>query len=364
MKKSKKGGTNNIWQIRKWIPTDNLVWESIQYNPRAMGYIKEKLQEKPSKKSKKYYINPYALAANPNTEAIDLLEENNLLSDTSTFLFMEMANNPNAIHIMKKYPDKIYWNGLYSNKNPEAIELIKEKYKNDIDNPSISWDKLSANPSAVSFIKQHPDKIDWKELSKNPNPKAIEMLKNNKDKIDWSTLSANPNDEAIEMLKQNKNKIDVGWLLMNTNPKAIEMLEEIMKEKNISLIPTEWIVISGNPGAIDFLEKEYKRNPKKNNINWTEFSKNPAIFREDTRKMRLTRKKLNAEIHAEVFKPKFIEDALTETRDLDNSVDEKILENIYEYGRLARRIKTPSRSRSRTKSSSKSRTRSKSRTKS
>lgn len=43
--------------------------------------------------------------------------------------------------------------------------------------------KLCSNPNAIQIIEQHPEIIDWVELSTNPN--AIHILGQNLDKVDW-----------------------------------------------------------------------------------------------------------------------------------------------------------------------------------
>jgi hypothetical protein len=50
---------------------------------------------------------------------------------------------------------------------------------------------VSKNPNAISLLKRYPDKIDWFWLSTNPN--AIHLFKNNPDKMNWFWLSQNPN---------------------------------------------------------------------------------------------------------------------------------------------------------------------------
>ena len=47
------------------------------------------------------------------------------------------------------------------------------------------------------------DRLDWKELSRNPN--AIHILEQNLDKVCWSYLSLNPN--AIHILEQNLDTV-------------------------------------------------------------------------------------------------------------------------------------------------------------
>jgi len=59
---------------------------------------------------------------------------------------------------------------------------------------NITW--LSANPTSIYLLEQHPDKINWMWLS--INPVAIHLLEQNKDKIDWDELSYN--SAAIHLL--------------------------------------------------------------------------------------------------------------------------------------------------------------------
>jgi len=49
---------------------------------------------------------------------------------------------------------------------------------------------LSGNPNAIPLLERNPDKIYWTRLSKNPN--AIHLLERNPDKIDWLMLYENP----------------------------------------------------------------------------------------------------------------------------------------------------------------------------
>lgn len=50
---------------------------------------------------------------------------------------------------------------------------------------------LSVNPSAVDFLKDNPQYIDIKLLSKNTNNDAFDIIENNIDGIDWNNISKN-----------------------------------------------------------------------------------------------------------------------------------------------------------------------------
>jgi hypothetical protein len=44
----------------------------------------------------------------------------------------------------------------------------------------------------VKLLRENPEKIHWEVLSKNPNPEAMKILKEHPEKIDLYDLSLNP----------------------------------------------------------------------------------------------------------------------------------------------------------------------------
>ena len=50
---------------------------------------------------------------------------------------------------------------------------------------------MSSNINAISILEKNVDKIYWKRLSSNPM--AIHLLEQNQDKINWERLFINPN---------------------------------------------------------------------------------------------------------------------------------------------------------------------------
>ena len=97
---------------------------------------------------------------------------------------------------------------------------IKEKHINSLDNhlDKIDWKELSKNPNAIYLLEKNIDKVDWYYLSQNSN--AIYLLEQNQDKIDWNGLSINTN--AINLLEKNQDKIN--WMLLSSNSNAIHLL--------------------------------------------------------------------------------------------------------------------------------------------
>jgi hypothetical protein len=270
--------------LRDWVPKDKLSWYILSGNPCATEILMEKA---------KY-------------ESTLSEEEYELMDEEKKINWMRLCRITESTEILKKYPSKIMWAHLSSNKNPDVVDMIKERieyekinvqdiYEDndsrvsfnsfcDNKNPQIiefvkerveyenrlskedyknldicdvlDWSDLSANPNAIELLRANPDKIDGYAMSENPN--AIELLRAYPEKIFWDILSGNPN--AIELLKENPKKIY--WSVLSGNPNAIEMLKENPKKIN-------WYMLSRNPNAIEML----KENPEK--IHWYALSINP-----------------------------------------------------------------------------------------
>jgi len=238
---------------------DDIDWESLSSNPNAIDLLQKY----------SYKINWSWLSGNTNPRAIEMLKTHSHLID-----WRVLSANPAAIDMLKnkieqeskmnerqleKLKDKIDWDMLSQNPNPEAIKILKANPDN------INLDFLSANPAAIDILKANTDDICWYELSANTNPEAIELLKTKFYKINWELLSANP--AGIDLLKANPNKISWSDLSKNPHPYAIELLKK--NPENI-----DWENLSANPAAIDLLEA----NKDKTRLRW--LSENPAIFDE------------------------------------------------------------------------------------
>jgi len=253
---------------------DDIDWESLSSNPNAIDLL-QKYSHK---------INWSWLSGNTNPRAIEMLKTHSHLID-----WRVLSANPAAIDMLKskiekeskmnerqleKLKDKIDWDMLSQNPNPEAIKILKANPDN------INLDFLSANPAAIDILKANTDDISWYELSANTNPEAIELLKTKFYKINWELLSANP--AGIDLLKDYPGNIK--WNYLSQNPNAIKMLKKKIDEENkMSEYKLEdledfqkisWEMLSSNPAAIDLLEA----NKNKTRLRW--LSENPAIFDE------------------------------------------------------------------------------------
>jgi methionine-rich copper-binding protein CopC len=253
---------------------DDIDWEGLSSNPNAIDLLQKY----------SYKINWSWLSGNTNPRAIEMLKTHSHSID-----WRVLSANPAAIDMLKskiekeskmnerqleKLKDKIDWDMLSQNPNPEAIKILKANPDN------INLDFLSANPSAIDILKANVDDISWYELSANTNPEAIELLKTKFYKINWELLSANP--AGIDLLKTYPGNIK--WNYLSQNPNAIKMLKKKIDEENkMSEYKLEdledfqkisWEMLSSNPNAIDLLEA----NKNKTRLRW--LSENPAIFDE------------------------------------------------------------------------------------
>ena len=141
---------------------EKIIWKQLSGNPNAIELLINNPEE----------IKWYYLSKNPN--AIELIknkinEENEMsedelydLDDSQKISWKLLSQNPNAIELLKDNSTKIYGELLSQNPNPEAIELLK-KYPEKMD-----WFWLSQNPNAIELLKANPKKIYWNRLSKNP----------------------------------------------------------------------------------------------------------------------------------------------------------------------------------------------------
>jgi hypothetical protein len=308
--------------LRDWIPIEKLDWKKLSGNPNAIKL----LDANPDK------IDLFNLSGNPNgfdlikkyvignkeqedkilwhklslnSKAAIKLLETKIQEDENNISWFLLAQNPDAISIIKKYPEKINWTAI--SKNSNAIDILRKKWEEDkilIEtkhpiythlkvNHIVSWDILSGNTGAFDLLKEkiqmekdmppdeynllnYKEKINWGSLS--GNREAVELLEENMDKIVWQNLSNNSNPKAIQLLKVRveyerqlkrrdrlklSNKID--WALLSRNPNAIEIL--VANKKKIN-----WSSLSRNPNAIDILEANQDK------IDWKEISLNPSIF--------------------------------------------------------------------------------------
>ncbi len=79
-------------------------------------------------------------------------------------------DNGNATYIIKKYIDIIPFKCLCRNKFMinYIIEHLQQHCTGDMDKDGVYWNYLTENPSAVDFLKNHPNKINYDLIYFNP----------------------------------------------------------------------------------------------------------------------------------------------------------------------------------------------------
>ena len=242
-----------MWELKSWVPREELVIHQLQLNPNAFDYVMEHHMASIDWNDICYnatddtlisipneVISWYYLSTNPTTTAVHRLKKH-----PHKIFWYRLLGNPKAIDMIVSKFDKILniglINSLSQNTHPTAVELLaKHPYK-------IDWYYLSTNPSAIELLKQYPTKINWSGLSLNTNTEAIDMLLKNVDKINWSNFNRNGNVLVIDYLKQHQDKIV--WNMLCSNPLAEELF--LMYPEKL-----EWFSLSVNPCIFTF---NYKR---------------------------------------------------------------------------------------------------------
>lgn len=173
----------------------------------------------------------------------------NYISD----MYLEMlSSHPSneAIDLMIKYPALIDLRALILNTNPRVVDILEE-YTVSI--MPYYWDtmSLSENPTVLSFLGKHLDKIHWIGLSTNECDEAVCILEKNLDKINWTFLCSNKNPKAMEILEKNLEKLEQSdWKMLVKNPSALGIFQRNM-DKFMSLNPCT----NPNPLVFEMIEQ-------------------------------------------------------------------------------------------------------------
>jgi len=82
----------------------------------------------------------------------------------------------------------------------EYSHLIPKKYWKMLDwvkeyEQKLNKNELNINQSAIYYLEDNPNLIDWNEICLNPN--AIELLKKNREKIIWENMTSNINGKEL-----------------------------------------------------------------------------------------------------------------------------------------------------------------------
>lgn len=314
------------YKLRDWINQDKLNWAELCSNPLAIDLLKmnqakidwELLGSNPNSielhKFNLDNIHWYSYARNENPEVLKLLERHWTSQELAKdkYFVDGLIGNPSAAHIIIDHLDYIFDNHYPNNDSDE----------DEYDEWMLATADLSSNPNPliINYLKQHPDQIHWRSMSRNPM--ALELIQANLNKISWLDLSCNK--AAIHLLEANPNKINFNWLSINQfaihlleanldkvnwytlsrNPAAIHLLEANLDKIN-------WSYLSANSAAIDLLEANQEE------IDWKRLSANPAIFTYDYQQMKANKEQLHQELMREMYHPIRIKKFLQTGRELE-----------------------------------------------
>lgn len=231
--------TDNLFVKYFLLRPDNLIhinWRDFSMNSsdEAVSYL--------LKNPEKIVWTWFSLNSNPRV--IDYLEKN-----PDKIYWKYLSGNPSAIKLLKENRDKIDYTELSGNTNPEVLELYKNNKK------KLNWNYLSGNPVAIKLLlsnKRSIKKIDWVQFNKNTAKEAIDFLIKNPQYIIDYFFSMN--ESAIEYLKENPDRIN--WETFGSNPGIFKINYGKMKrsfEKTAEEIYTKAV----NPKRICRLMEEY-----------------------------------------------------------------------------------------------------------
>ena len=209
-------------------------WKYLSRNPHVIPFLEKHLNK----------VDWYYLCE--NEESISILEQH-----PEKIEWLALSSNPNAMHLLRKNQDKIRWGRLCCNTNPEAILLLETRIhariESRIPSENIYWHGLSDNPNALPLLEKYPDKIVWSHASMNPG--ILPLLEKNLDKVEWTYMC---NDEitveVVHFLEKHVDKLcEDCWHLLSERPVAVPLLEKYPEY-------IDWVRLSRNPAAIPLLE--------------------------------------------------------------------------------------------------------------
>lgn len=213
---------NKVDEFWYYDVTPNPYWAALSTNAAAIDV----LLDHPEK------INWFKFCENTAPEAIAMIEDDFERHDWKTmshfppdfcadasyrnrFYLCDLCANPAAGHILcRPQLMSIFgigdWNALCMNPAEEVVEFLLNEYARNPDSNRLNWAFVAANP--------HPDMVDlfaenlwrveklysaeyrshaWMCLSGNPQPRALALLDKHPDKIDYRGLSRNPAAEEL-----------------------------------------------------------------------------------------------------------------------------------------------------------------------
>ncbi len=205
----------------------------------VVKYIIKKIKNADCFGNTKYFNNEKfwnSLCENENDLIVDLLL--NEYPDKINYKYLSSNTNPRVIDLLRNNKDKISYHILSCNisaidlllENPEQIVFCHFFFNQNINIKKVIKNiniltLLSTNSTVAAYqfiaeeLLKHIDFVNLSMLSFNQSPLIVEYLKNNPEKINWRAFSINPS--AIGILSENINKID--WNNLSPNKSIFQL---------------------------------------------------------------------------------------------------------------------------------------------
>lgn len=125
----------------------------------------------------------------------------------------------------------------------------------------ISWEGLSSNQYATKYLRENQDKVNWGQLAHNKDPKAMELLKENIGKLitchrdDFDDLFTNETKAAFELSKEVLDYFKPGGkfaFISNSHCQGCKKVPSVNKCQNCAM--SKWEQLARNSYAVPLLE--------------------------------------------------------------------------------------------------------------
>ena len=152
---------------------------------------------------------------------------------------------------------KLNYKILSLNPHPHAIHRLEQHPE------KIDWGNLSRNPSAMHLLEQHPEKIDWAKLSRNPAAKHL-FESNPPNTKYWEFMSRYGDICTIAHHLHSVEEVVKIVTLINeqyiqgTSSIEVQICEHTLNVSGPLYVPTDqldWMILSARPSALHLFEK-------------------------------------------------------------------------------------------------------------
>jgi hypothetical protein len=216
-------------------------------------------------------INWWNLACNPHPAAFELM----LAYPGEARMWGYTSAHAHAWPYLRECPGLIDLEFLAMNEDPDAVAYYVAHRSSN--RHSFSF---SRNPSAIPWLRAHPEMIHEDGICENPSPEAKELLPAHLEGRHWLHIHANPAPWAIAMIEANPDKYE---RTLAGNPAGFDILLRRAKERGVDIAELcHWQYLCRNPDP----RAVALAMTRPDDIHWRDFSTNPgAIAHFKTREM-------------------------------------------------------------------------------